>query len=245
MAERKVATLLAAEPLGENTKLLSFRMGEGELGFAGGQYLIVDTGILIAGGKIAKRAYSIISADRQQGEFQLAVRRIGSGPGSNFMHGLQPGASLGFSGPWGKFVAGENMHKDPLVFATDTGITAALGLLRGQAPSSWGSSSRLVWFAESDCYFLPFHFVIGELDSTGVKNLAIAEAPPVAHPQRTQKALAIVERAIAEVMPRSAFLSGDGAVVYAVRSRLIAAGLSADNIHIECFFNNPQRRVAA
>jgi ferredoxin-NADP reductase len=107
MAQQRIATLIESERLSDETCLLSFRMADGELGFVGGQYIIVDTGIPLPGNKVAKRAYSIISADDDQREFQVAVRRIGEGPGSNFMHRLTNGDTLHFSGPWGKFVAAE------------------------------------------------------------------------------------------------------------------------------------------
>jgi ferredoxin-NADP reductase len=245
MAQQRTATLIASERLGEETRLLSFRMADGELGFIGGQYIIVDTGIPIAEKKIAKRAYSILSADHEQGEFQIAVRRIGQGPGSNFMHGLTTGDTLRFSGPWGKFVAVEPAGCDQLVVATDTGITAALGLLRGRSMRSSLEGLRLIWLAESDGYFLPFQFVVGELDRIGARNWSIAETPPVANSARVQQALNIVAQAVAAEVPNRAFLSGDGAVVHAVSDWLTAAGVRGEDVRIECFFNNPQRRIAA
>jgi ferredoxin-NADP reductase len=245
MAQQKIATLTESERLGDETKLLSFRMADLELGFIGGQYIIVDTGIPIPGNKIAKRAHSILSADAEQREFQLGVRRIGHGPGSNFMHDLKVGAALRFSGPWGKFVAPDNNDSELLVVATDTGITAALGLLQGRGLLVARERSKLVWFAESERYFLPFHFVISQLDRIGVRNLAVTETAPISDPTRIEKALLRIDEAIAVELPKAAFLCGDGAVVYAVRNRLIAAGLSNENIRIECFFNNPERKAAA
>ena len=104
MAQARVARLVKAECLGAEARLLRFALAEGEIGFAGGQYIIVNTGIELPGGKLAKRAYSILSSDDDQREFQIAVRRIGEGPGSNFMHRIEVGAEVTFSGPWGKLV---------------------------------------------------------------------------------------------------------------------------------------------
>src|SRR5260370_20070502 len=104
MAQPRVARLVKAERLGPEARLLTFVLAEGEVGFSGGQYVIVNTGIELPGGKLAKRAYSILSSDADQREFQIAVRRVGEGPGSNFMHRIEVGAELPFSGPWGKFV---------------------------------------------------------------------------------------------------------------------------------------------
>jgi ferredoxin-NADP reductase len=243
MAQQRTAILKRSAYLGEGTRLLSFRMtDDGVLGFVGGQYIIVDTGILIAGNKVAKRAYSIISADQEQHEFQLAVRRIGEGPGSNYMHCLAPGAEMKFSGPWGKFVADDRVDSGRLVFATDTGITAALGLLRSRATANWGGGLKLIWFAQSDSYFLPFHTVMGALDRTGVRNIAIVGAPAPANPDRIRKALGFVGHAIATEPPASAFLSGDGDVIRPISELLVGAGLQSESIRSEYFFNSPQRK---
>src|ERR1700719_93514 len=158
MAQPRVARLVKAERLGPEARLLRFALAEGEIGFAGGQYIIVNTGIELGGGKLAKRAYSILSSDADQREFQIAVRRVGEGPGSNFMHRIEVGAELTFSGPWGKFVS--NGAAGPrLGFATDTGITAALGLLQGLGSRPLADATKAVWLIESDDYFLPPSFV--------------------------------------------------------------------------------------
>ncbi len=245
MAQQREAILIDTERVSEDTRLMSFRMTDGELGFVGGQYVIVDTGITIAGNKIAKRAYSILSADAEQREFRLAVRRIGDGPGSNFMHRLERGSELRFSGPWGRFVGTGIQQKRLLVFATDTGITAALGLLHGQAVSSSRSCAKFIWFTESDQYFLPFHTVMGLLEAVGIKNLAFTAAPPVSDSARVKRAIGLVDQSVKDVKPNAVFLSGDGAVIYAMQDKLLQIGVCAEDIHLECFFNNPQRKAAA
>lgn len=243
MAQQKLAELIRADRVAEDTRLLSFR-AEAELGFRGGQYIIVDTGIPLPGNKIAKRAYSIVSSDSVQNEFQLAVRRIGDGPGSNFMHGLELGAELKFSGPWGKLVTND-ADSDALVFATDTGVTASLGLISSNSIPALRRESRFIWIAESTRYFLPFDFVIARLDQLGVRNLAVKEAPPVANPSRAARALCLIDELLAVEVPNSAFLSGDGAIIYPLRDRLLGAGVLSDNIRMECFFNNPERKMPA
>ena len=243
MAEQKQAKLVRAEQFGEGTRLLSFRMNA-NLGFRGGQYIIVDTGIPLPGDKIAKRAYSILSSDTVQNEFQIAVKRLGDGPGSNFMHRLELGAELKFSGPWGKLVA-NGTDSEPLVFVTDTGITAGLGLLNGNVMFPLRLEARLIWFAESSAYFLPFEFLISRLDQIGLRNWALKEAPPALAPARAVRAIGLVDDVLSKTPPRSAFLAGDGGVIYPLRNRLIEAGVAAENIRLECFFNNPERKAAA
>ena len=221
---------------------MTFVLAEGDIGFSGGQYIIVNTGIELAGGKLAKRAYSILSSDQDQREFQIAVRRIGEGPGSNFMHRIEVGAELQFSGPWGKFVANGESAGPRLVFATDTGITAALGLLRGRRSRTLANATTAVWFVESADYFLPPLFTQSSLAEL-CRDFRVAAAPAAVDSTRTGHALAIVDRSLESGLPADAFLAGDGAVIYPMREKLIAAGMQKENILVEAFFNNPDRKA--
>src|SRR4051812_38740177 len=87
----------------DDVRALTFEPpADAPLGFAGGQFLIVDTGQVAPTGKAIKRAYSILSADRDQTRFELATKRLEGGPGSAYMHQLAIGDTIKFSGPWGK-----------------------------------------------------------------------------------------------------------------------------------------------
>ncbi len=242
MAEARLARVIQSESIGPQARLLSLAMARGELGFVGGQYIIVNTGIELAGGKLAKRAYSIISSDTQQSQFQLAVRRIGQGPGSNFMHRIAVGAELPFSGPWGKFVA-EAGSGPRLVFATDTGITATLGLLRGRRFRESAVDTTVVWFVEADDYFIPAAFARESIAAPRITFEVIA-APPPGHPQRPVQARALVDRLVTKQLPDQVYLAGDGALIYPLRDHLASVGVSADRIRLEAFFNNPERRIS-
>ena len=242
MAQPRVARFGRAERLGPEARVLRFALAEGELGFSGGQYIIVNTGIELAGGKLAKRAYSILSSDDDQREFQIAVRRVGEGPGSNFMHRIEVGAELTFSGPWGKFVCNGASAGPRLVFATDTGITAALGLLQGLGSCPLAEATKAVWLIESNDYFLPPSFVRSLLGRR-CQDFGVAATREVGDATRVGSALAMLERSLESTLPSTAFLAGDGAVIYPMRERLIAAGMRKENIHLEAFFNNPERKA--
>jgi len=239
MADARLARLIRAERIGPEARLLTFGVASDGLSFTGGQYIIVNTGIELDGGKVAKRAYSILSSDDEQRQFQLAVRRIGEGPGSNFMHRLVVGAELPFSGPWGKFLP-NGASGSRLVFATDTGITAALGLLKGRHFRELAVDTRVIWFVESDDYFLPASLARESISSYA--NFEVAAAPPVNAAKRLDWALALVDRSLDTRPPACAFLAGDGAIIYPLRERL-AAAVPNENIRLEAFFNNPERKA--
>jgi ferredoxin-NADP reductase len=231
MAEAKTARVARAATVG-HTRLVELEVLTGPLGFVGGQYVIVDSGVVLPSGKLAKRAYSILSADEQQERVQLAVRQIAAGPGSGFLHAVEVGAEVRFSGPWGQFLPDDARPRATWVFATDTGITAALGLVRGHKFAPQRPHARLLWLAEPG-EFLP-DAMVAELSPVPVERHAI---PPVGHPDRIGAARAIV--AALDGRPERVFLSGDGAILYPLREQL---PLAADEVRLECFFNNPAKK---
>jgi ferredoxin-NADP reductase len=244
MAVPKTARLVRAEAIARDTRLLDFALPEGErLGFAGGQYVIVDSGIPLPGGKIAKRAYSIVSPDEEQGRFRIAVRRIAEGPGSNYMHALPEGAELRFSGPWGKFVAPAAEPSPCLVLATDTGITAALGLLQGAAFRPWLAHTTVIWFVESPEYFVPESFVLAS-SAASCASLSVEPVPRAGHVERPLAMRARLGRLLEGAPPQAVYLAGDGDMLYPAAQDLTRAGVPEGRISIECFFNNPARKAA-
>jgi ferredoxin-NADP reductase len=236
VAARKTARIVSTEAIGPDVRLLALEPSE-PLGFVGGQYLIVDSGVLLANGKAAKRAYSILSSDEQQGRIEIAVKRIGNGPASSFLHAQPVGSEVPFSGPWGKYLPDDARPRRTWVIATDTGITAALGLVRGRAFVPQRAQTQIVWLLERDDYFLPPGWV---RERAGVP-MAVERVPPVGHVERPEVACSIVARRLAGPRADSVFLSGDGALLYPLRDQLVAAGVPLESIRLECFFNNPEK----
>lgn len=236
MAAQKEARVVHVVDLSPTTRVLELEPLE-RLDFVGGQYLIVNSGIALPDGKLAKRAYSILSSDTRQERLLLAVKRVGDGPGSAWMHARSVGDVVPFSGPWGKWLADDARPRRTLVLASDTGISAALGLLRGAAFAPQRQMTELVWLVERDDYFLPDDFVQAALpDGVRYRRLPL---PPVAHPERLAAAEALLP-GLGDGW-QSLFLAGDGALCFPLRERLAQAhgGVEAK---IECFFNNPAKK---
>ena len=237
MAQERKAALAWARYIGSDTRLLQFTTEHDELAFAGGQYVIVHAGMPEGGGKATKRAYSILTSDRERSSFQIAVRRIGQGGGSNFMHALPEGATLSFSGPWGKYRLDGLPGQRALILATDTGITAALGLVQSQDFGTWAQHSSIVWLVESDQYFLPEAFVRER--AAGYCHLEVIHLPRTGTPERTAWFENWSRQFIEQGKPPdAAFLSGDGALLFSFRDLLLSRGISADQLRLETFFNH-------
>jgi ferredoxin-NADP reductase len=231
MAVAKEARVAHIVDLSPTTRVLELEP-TAPLDFVGGQYVIVNSGITLPDGKLAKRAYSFLSADERQERVVLAVRKQ-AGAASHWMHTRTVGDVITFSGPWGKWLADDAQPRRTLVLATDTGVTAALGLVRGRAFLPQRARAELLWLVEDDGYFLSDAFVANALPA-GVRYRR-APLPPVGHPERLPHAerLAAAERGFDSV-----FLVGDGAVVLALRERLFA------DARVETFFHHAAKKSA-
>jgi ferredoxin-NADP reductase len=186
----------------------------------------------------------MLSADGDQTRVQLASKRIPGGLGSGYLHDVAVGTELKFSGPWGKLPLAEAAPGPTLVLATDTGITAALGLVRGRRFQPLLPHTTFWWLRTAPDYFLPDPLVRAWLPD-GLAAAEIAVLPPVGHPER----LPWVRRTVARLAPpdrlAQAFLTGDGAVNYALLDDLVAAGVPATRDSVESFFNMPKKSEAA
>lgn len=239
MAVAKTAQVVGTERLGPDTLLLDLCAAE-PLGFVGGQYLILDSRIVLPSGKAVKRAYSFLTGDAEQRRFQLAVKRIPEGLGSAFVHGLTAGTDILFSGPWGKFCPREGASGRTLILATDTGITAALGFLRAARFAPLLPQAQLIWLRASAEYFLPDAFVREQIPAV-CGEVRIAAIPEVGHQDRIPQARAILQEVLSRGDLSQAFIAGDGAVNQALLDDLVAAGVVVDKEQVESFFNMPKK----
>jgi ferredoxin-NADP reductase len=210
------------------------------LGFVGGQYLIVDSGLTLPSGKAAKRAYSLLGADSEQQVLELAVKGIAAGPVSGFLHRARVGDEIKFSGPWGRMSPPDGASGATLVLATDTGVTAALGLLQGQRMRPLLAQTTFVWLRTGPDYFLPDDRVRARLPA-GLGAAEVDVLPPVHHPERIAWVRARLAALLRPGRLAQAYLAGDGAVNYALLDDLVAAGVPATRDNVESFFNMPRK----
>ena len=215
----------------------------------GGQYVIVDSGLVLPNGKACKRAYSPINDDREPRRLELWVLRVEQGPGSGFLHEVAPGQEIAFSGPWGKLHPGETDRplagqERTLILATDTGITAALGLVRGARMAPRLARTTFVWLRGHADYFVAEAEVRARLPA-GIGRVEMSLCPPIGDPDRLAFARAVVAAHGGAGAFTQGFVSGDGVVNYGLLDDLVAAGVPATRENVESFFNMPKRPAPA
>src|SRR5260370_27644275 len=98
MEPARAAQIESTRFLGPRARVLDLALVDEDcLGFVGGQYVIVDTGVALPNGKRAKPAYSILSHYHDQRRFTLAARNLDPGPASAALHSLPEGSTVQFS----------------------------------------------------------------------------------------------------------------------------------------------------
>jgi ferredoxin-NADP reductase len=113
--------------LSEQTKHLEFSVeGADVFHFVPGQFVSIQQ--LKPEGKTHTRAYSIASAPRAGGWFDLCLNRVENGFLSNWLCDLEEGATVQFHGPHGMFTL-RQPHHDSVFIATGTGIAPFRGMV--------------------------------------------------------------------------------------------------------------------
>jgi ferredoxin-NADP reductase len=241
MATPRQARVLASRRPFAGSQVLEAALLDGPLGFIGGQYVILDSGKLLPNGKAAKRAYSILSPDAQQERIVLAALRIGGGLGSAFVNDLKPGDTFQFSGPWGKLRPPTQADRT-LVLASDTGITAALGLVRGAGFAAALPRTDFWWLHATDLAFVEPPWVAAHLPPA-LGSTHFAPVPPDPDPERGVIAARAVRELLASGGIARAYLCGDGVINRAAADALAAAGVPVEAVAVETFFNGVKRVI--
>lgn len=140
------ARLVAARRLTPSVRELVFERADGApFQFDPGQW--VNLVIPLPEGEI-KRAYSIASAPvAGSPRFELAVTRVESGPGSQYLHRMNEGETLRAIGPQGLFTRGKDAPLPSLFIATGTGVTPFRSMIQSALDAGHGAPLWLLFGA--------------------------------------------------------------------------------------------------
>jgi len=121
----RTARVVKTRALTHKVRELTLDPGEG-FSFVAGQW--VSLKIPVGHHEFVMRSYSIASAPRADGQFEIAVTRIEGGPGSTALHKLSEGALLEISHAQGFFTL-DPILRPVLMIATGTGIAPLRSML--------------------------------------------------------------------------------------------------------------------
>ena len=113
-------------PLNLTVAEVRFFVETPDFAFKPGQYMIFN---IPGSDKPVRRSYSISTAPSDRRHFEVCVRAVSGGYGSNYIHRLRPGMKLRIEGPVGDFVLREKSEKNILMVATGTGLAPIKSML--------------------------------------------------------------------------------------------------------------------
>jgi Na+-transporting NADH:ubiquinone oxidoreductase subunit F len=113
-------------PLTLTVAEVRFYVEKTDFAFRPGQYVIFH---IPDAPRTVRRSYSISTPPSDKRHFEICVRSVAGGYGSNYVHRLRPGDRLQVEGPYGDFVLDEDSDRDILMIATGTGISPIKSML--------------------------------------------------------------------------------------------------------------------
>lgn len=210
----------------------------GGLAFRPGQYVIFQ--IPTAGGhEIIRRSYSIATPPSDERHFEICVRAVAGGHGSNWVHRLRAGSRVMCEGPVGDFTLRET-GRDILMVATGTGISPIKSMLLHLLDQRSDRRVRLFFGVRSPQDLFYSDLLRGlEAHYPGFSsNIAMSAPDPAQWAGKPARVTDLVrEQVTAEQATRTeAYLCGSRAMVDDVREVLLGKGMEPDHIHSENFY---------
>jgi ferredoxin-NADP reductase len=134
------ARLSGARMLTPQVRELTFERTDGErFAFEAGQWVSL---VLPLPDAEARRSYSIASPPGDSPRFELAITHVKGGPGTAYLHALEPGRTVRAIGPQGFFTRGKGAGAPALFIATGTGVTPLRSMLHDAIAKGDG---RALW----------------------------------------------------------------------------------------------------
>lgn len=215
-----------------------FFVPKADFEFRPGQYVIFQ--IPSADGpEIIRRSYSISTPPSDKRHFEICVRAVAGGHGSNWVHRLRPGQQVKVEGPVGDFVLRETDH-DILMVATGTGISPIKSMLLHLLDERSTRRVRLLFGVRSvhDLFYtdllrgLEAHYPQLSSEIT----LSSADAGQWAG-ARGRVTTLVEQRIKSEDAGRlDAYLCGSRGMIEDVSRILQAKGVTPERIHFENFY---------
>ena len=122
--------MTSARTLTPSVRELTFERVDGRpMAFEPGQWVNMILPVAVGDASDIKRSYSIASPPDGTPRFAIAITRVQGGPGSTWLHAVEPGTVLGFIGPQGFFTRPAASEPPSLMVATGTGVTPMRSML--------------------------------------------------------------------------------------------------------------------
>ncbi len=222
-------------PLSDFTKHLELEVeGVNHFGYIPGQWLSVKA--VTPEGEEMTRAYSIASPPTDNGHVAFCLNRVEEGFMSNYLCGLEDGATISFQGPFGDFILRPPL-RDTVFIATGTGVAPFRSMLHWLLADEERHRGHQFWLlfgarAEEDLYYKK------EFEELAAKHPNFHFLPTLSRAPETWKGLrGYVQQHLGEIVgmrtDMHAYICGLDKMVKANRDLLKSLGWDRTSIRYE------------
>ncbi len=222
------------------TDLLTLRVIDGEdFDFQPGQFIGLAVEL---NGALRTRPFCVWSARGCPSVLQLLVRVVPDGPLSQYLAARAPGDVLAFRGPLGRSMVPEHPGGRVELICTGVGVGPFLGLIGHLIERGDDRPVRLYWglrLTEDIC-------LTDELEALARDHPDFAYQLSLSRPPPEWRGLAgrvthTVPPLLESLRDRHFVLCGNGAMIAELHGALYEAGVPAERIHREFYFNTRYR----
>ncbi len=238
----KLARVASKQEIAPDVLLVEAQMVDPPLiAFEAGQFVNVP----VDAQQAERRAYSISSMPSRVDGFELLVKLVPDGRGSEFFRRAGPGDAIPFEGPMGNFTAWPS-HPGDVVFAvTGSGLAAALPLateILARPPAVERGRVFLYWGLrrEEDIYWRDRLEALAVRSGRFVWHVCLSRPRPDwngVHGRINDHVLAAATKLDRPVF----YLVGNGDMIRDVRSGLAASGVPRKQVRLEVFYPATER----
>ena len=224
-------------PLNLTVAEVRFYVESKSFDFKPGQYMIFH---VPGAEKELRRSYSISTPPSDKGHFEVCVRAVSGGYGSNYVHRLRPGMRLKVEGPVGDFVLREDSTKDIVMVATGTGIAPIRSMLMHLLDTHSRRRIRLFFGLrhESDLFYGDLMRGLAAHHPEFEHHVILSAPDPARWAGPRGRVTDLIEAHLTRdaAAKSEAYLCGSQAMIESATGALVAKGMPAGDVMHENFY---------
>ena len=227
----------SCRPLNATVSEVRFFVETGNFSFSPGQYMIFH---VPHPGKVLRRSYSISTPPSDRSHFEVCVRAVAGGHGSNYIHRLRPGNRLKVEGPFGDFVLQDNPEKRALMIATGTGVSPIKSMLLHLLDTKSRRQVRLLFGVrnESDLFYTDLYRGLSSRYPEFGYDITLSSPNPDTWAGRQGRVTHVLEEIVrpGDAENTEVYLCGGQRMIEDCKARLKEKGFPEESLHHENFF---------
>jgi len=224
-------------PLNATVSEVRFFVETGDLSFSPGQYMIFH---IPHPGHVLRRSYSISTPPSDKRHFEVCVRAVAGGHGSNYIHRLRPGNRLKVEGPFGDFVLQDTPEKRALMIATGTGVSPIKSMLLHLLDTKSRREVRLLFGVrnESDLFYTDLYRGLSSRYPEFRYDITLSSPNPQSWAGRQGRVTQVLEEVVrpGDAETTEVYLCGGQRMIEDCKARLKEKGFPEESLHHENFF---------